>query len=65
MNPNLIAALEGCPIHTNTRQWNSTQSIGFPLVKRVSLRRLRIFLLASGLVGMHSTRPLVRLVPME
>ena len=44
--------VEGCPIHTNRLQWNGTQSIRFPLVKRISLRGL-----------FHSTRPLVRLVP--
>ena len=57
--------MEGCPIHTNRLQWNSTQSIGFALVKRISLRGLMIFPLASGWVGVHSTCRLVRLVPME
>ena len=53
---------EGCPIHANRLQWNSTQSIGFPLLKCISLWRLIIFPLASGWVGVHSTRPLVQLV---
>ena len=49
-------------------QWNVIYSTGIPLVKCISLRRLRIFPLASGWEGVHSTRPLVRLVrlvPME
>ena len=41
-------------VHTNRLQWNGTQSIRFPLVKRILLRGL-----------FHSTRPLVRLVLME
>ena len=43
-------------------------SISILLVKCISLRGLKIILLASGWVGVHSTRPLarlVRLVPME
>ena len=39
---------EGCPIHTNRLQWNSTQSTGIPLVKCISLRRLKISLLVSA-----------------
>ena len=43
-----------------------TNGITFiPLVKCISLQGLRIFPSASGWVGVHSTRPLVRLVPME
>ena len=43
-------------------QWNNTYSIGILLVKCISLRRLKIFPSATGWVGVHSTRPLVRLV---
>ena len=46
-------------------QWNNIYSIGIPVVKCISLQGLRIFPLASGWVGVHSTRPLVGLVLME
>ena len=46
-------------------QWNIILSNGIPLVKCISLRALRIFSSALGCDGVHSTCPLVRLVPME
>ena len=49
----------------NWYQWNIIHSKGIPLVKCISLRALRIFSLALGCEGVHSTGPLVRLVPME
>ena len=46
-------------------QWNIILSNGIPLVKCISLRELRIFSTVSGCEGVHSTCPLVRLLPME
>ena len=49
-------------------QWNIIHSSGIPLVICISLQGLRIFSLALGCEGVHSTGPLVRLVrlvPME
>ena len=42
---------------------STTGKTFIPLVKCISFQGLRIFSLASG--GVHSTRPLARLVPME
>ena len=66
-----LQAARGCILLVHWYDWyqrNIIHSNGIPLVKCLSLWTLRIFSLASGCEGVHSTGllvRLVRLVPME